>query len=83
MFLWMTLRDPVDAVALLNEAVEAGVAFVPGRAFFVDDDPASVAGGIADRSIRLSFVTATPEQIDKAVATLADVVSRRRDRRAA
>ena len=66
MFLWARLPEGMDATALLPHAVERGVAFVPGAPFFTDaPDP---------RSLRLSFVTATVEQIDRGVATLAQAV---------
>jgi len=69
MFLWLRLPDGVDALALLPEAVAAGVAYVPGAPFFASDPDR--------RSLRLSFVTATPEQIDAGVAALAGVVRTR------
>ncbi|MDB5914589.1 MAG: 2-aminoadipate aminotransferase [Ramlibacter sp.] len=68
MFLWARLPAGVDSIALLPKAVERGVAFVPGAAFYAE---------AADhRTIRLSFVTASPQQIDSAIATLADVIRR-------
>ncbi|MDQ7993210.1 MAG: PLP-dependent aminotransferase family protein [Propionicimonas sp.] len=70
MFLWLRLPEGVDALELLPLAVEAGVAFVPGGPFFATDpDP---------RAMRLSFVTAGPDEIDTAVAALARVVGARR-----
>jgi 2-aminoadipate transaminase len=66
MFLWARLPAGMDAVALLPEAVERGVAFVPGAAFFADaPDP---------RTLRLSFVTASPEQIATGIAALAAAI---------
>lgn len=65
MFFWVELPDAargLDLQALLARAVEAGVAFVPGQAFFAGDD--------AVPSLRLSFVTVTPEQIERALAIL-------------
>jgi 2-aminoadipate transaminase len=63
MFLWARLPAGVDAVDLLPKAVERGVAFVPGAAFYADAaDP---------RTIRLSFVTASPAQIATGMAALA------------
>ena len=59
MFLWVRLVDsPCPARELLPAAVEAGVAFVPGEAFFVD-------GSGGDR-IRLSFATLTPDELGEA-----------------
>ncbi|MGP1681590.1 MAG: PLP-dependent aminotransferase family protein [Giesbergeria sp.] len=66
MFLWLRLPESMTAVDLLPLAVERGVAFVPGAAFYAGDaDP---------RTLRLSFVTATSAQIDTAIAALADAV---------
>ncbi|MDP4301306.1 aminotransferase-like domain-containing protein [Leptothrix discophora] len=72
MFFWLTLPDGCDALALLPQAVEAGVAYVPGAAFYADH---------ADtRTLRLSFVTLSPEQIDAAVALLGGVLRRHLER---
>ena len=68
MFLWLRLPAGLDAMALLPSAVEAGVAFVPGSPFF--------ATGADPRAMRLSFVTAAPDQIDTAIAALAGAVRR-------
>ena len=66
MFLWLRLPDGMSAVDLLPLAVERGVAFVPGAAFY--------AGGADPRTLRLSFVTASSAQIDTAIASLADAI---------
>ena len=66
MFFWMTVAPHIDTTALLPKAVAAGMAYVPGTTFFPH-------GGHAN-TLRLSFVTASPEQIDKAVAALAQVL---------
>ena len=62
MFLWLRLPARTDAAALLPAAVERGVAFVPGAPFY--------AGESDPRTLRLSFVTATVEEIDFAIAAL-------------
>lgn len=62
MFFWVELPAGLDALELLPAAVEAGVSYVPGTAFYS-------AEGRRD-TMRLSFVTAPPEQIDAAVAKL-------------
>ncbi len=66
MFFWLELPETMDAVALLPRAVEAGVAFVPGAAFY--------AAAPRKNTLRLSFVTASPEQIESGVAALAKVL---------
>jgi 2-aminoadipate transaminase len=51
---------------LLPKAVDAGIAFVPGAAFYAHSpDP---------RTMRLSFVTLTPPQIAEGVAILGRVL---------
>ena len=67
MFLWARLPQGVSAVDLLPRAVEAGVAFVPGAAFYAGEQD----GPEALRTLRLSFVTATVDQIDTGIAALA------------
>jgi 2-aminoadipate transaminase len=66
MFFWLTLPPHTDATALLPQAVAAGMAFVPGTTFFPN-------GGHAN-TLRLSFVTASPAQIETAVAALARIL---------
>jgi len=67
MFFWLTLPVHIDATALLPQAVEAGMAYVPGTTFFPH-------GGHAN-TLRLSFVTATPDQIGTAVAALGRILA--------
>ena len=66
MFLWVRLPEGMSAIELLPKAVERNVAFVPGAAFYADNaDP---------RTLRLSFVTSTAEQIAAGVAALAAAI---------
>jgi len=67
MFFWVTCPAQVDTMQRLPQAVEAGVAYVPGASFYAD---ASLAKAHA-HTMRLSFVTLSPAQIDEAVARLA------------
>ncbi len=70
MFFWLRLPEGFDAMALLDKAVDAGVAFVPGAPFFATDpDP---------RTMRLSFVTLSEAQIREAVAILGRVLAEAR-----
>jgi len=62
MFFWVRLPEGCDAMALLPKAVEAGVAYVPGAAFYAENPDA--------RTLRLSFVTLSPADIADAVAKL-------------
>ena len=68
MFCWIRLPAGCDAVALLPQAVEQGIAFVPGAAFYARQPDA--------RTVRLSFVTLTPDEIRTAVATLGALLRR-------
>lgn len=66
MFLWVRLPEGMSAIDLLPRAVDKGVAFVPGAAFYASEpDP---------RTLRLSFVTASVEQIRIGVAALAQAI---------
>ena len=69
MFLWARLPAGMNAIELLPEAVERNVAFVPGAAFYAEAPDA--------RTLRLSFVTASPAQIDAGIKALADTVRAR------
>ncbi|HSV79155.1 MAG TPA: PLP-dependent aminotransferase family protein, partial [Ramlibacter sp.] len=66
MFLWARLPAGLRAIDLLPRAVERGVAFVPGAPFY--------AGAPDHRTLRLSFVTASPEQIATGIAALAATI---------
>ncbi|MDP2449456.1 MAG: PLP-dependent aminotransferase family protein [Polaromonas sp.] len=66
MFLWARLPAGMNAVALLPKAVDKNVAFVPGAAFYADNAD--------ERTLRLSFVTASVEQINTGVAALAAAI---------
>ncbi|MDB5893505.1 MAG: 2-aminoadipate aminotransferase, partial [Rhodoferax sp.] len=66
MFIWARLPEGMEAIGLLPTAVEKGVAFVPGAAFYADNpDP---------RCLRLSFVTASVEQINVGIKALAEAI---------
>ncbi|MFZ4478776.1 MAG: PLP-dependent aminotransferase family protein [Rhodoferax sp.] len=63
MFLWARLPKGMSAVELLPYAVQKGVAFVPGAPFYAGDpDP---------RTLRLSFVTPSVQEIHRGVAAMA------------
>jgi 2-aminoadipate transaminase len=63
MFFWLELPSGIDALALLPKAVARGVAFVPGAAFF--------AGHPKANTLRLSFVTVPPAEIERGIELLA------------
>jgi 2-aminoadipate transaminase len=70
MFCWIALPanpdNPVDTTAMLAEAVERKVAYVPGQPFF--------ATGDGRNTLRLSFATSMEGQIRAGISALADVV---------
>ena len=66
MFFWVELPARLDATALLPRAVEAGVAYVPGAPFF--------AAAPRANTLRLSFVTVSPDRIEAGVAALGAVL---------
>jgi 2-aminoadipate transaminase len=70
MFLWVRLPAGMNAVELLPKAVDKNVAFVPGAAFY--------ANNADERTLRLSFVTASVEQINTGVAALAAAIRENR-----
>ena len=61
-FILMELRPEVDAAKLLPDAIESGVAYVPGQPFFVDDTGAN--------TLRLAYSKETPEKIADGIARL-------------
>jgi 2-aminoadipate transaminase len=67
MFFWVELPDGLDAAALLPQAVDAGMAYVPGAPFYCSDPRAN--------TLRLSFVTVAPPQIEQGVAALGRVLA--------
>ncbi|HSJ46432.1 MAG TPA: PLP-dependent aminotransferase family protein [Euzebyales bacterium] len=65
-FVWLRLPDGMDSKELLPSALQARVAYVPGRAFYAD--------GSGEREMRLSFCFPTSERIREGVRRLARVV---------
>ncbi|TDE86938.1 PLP-dependent aminotransferase family protein [Deinococcus sp. S9] len=66
MFLWVTVPEGIDTVPLLARAVERKVAFVPGSPFY------ALGGGA--NTMRLSYSSATPEQIDRGIRALGETI---------
>lgn len=69
MFLWVTLPPEVDSAHLFEDALAHGVAFIPGASFHA----------LAPRAntMRLTFTTATPAQIETGIARLAQTIKAR------
>ncbi|GCE50929.1 2-aminoadipate transaminase [Thermosporothrix hazakensis] len=66
MFLWVTLPEHIDAAQLLSRALEYKIAFVPGAAFH------PCGGG--QNTMRLSFSSSSPEQIDEGIKRLGSLL---------
>ena len=73
-YTWVTLPEGLDAKAMLPRAVHARVAYVPGTAFFADDQGA--------HHMRLSYCYPTPERIREGVRRLAGVIEEEAELRA-
>lgn len=67
LFVWVTLPEQMDAAALLQRAIaDAGVAYVPGGAFFAD--------GSGNNTLRLSYSLASEDQIRAGIAKLGAII---------
>lgn len=67
MFIWLTLPKHIDSTKLLAEAIEQKVAFVPGASFYANAPELD--------TLRLSFVTVSPEKIREGVAILGKLIA--------
>jgi 2-aminoadipate transaminase len=67
MFLWATLPDYIDTTDLLARALRANVAFVPGRAAYLD--------GRGGSEMRLNFSGSTDDQLREGVRRIGAVVA--------
>jgi 2-aminoadipate transaminase len=67
MFIWVTLPKHMNAMQLLDQALAARVAFVPGAPFYANDPQTN--------TFRLSFVTVPPERIREGVAILGKLIA--------
>ena len=67
MFIWVTLPAHIDSMQLLDEAIAQHVAFVPGAPFYANEP--------VRNTLRLSFVTVTPERIREGIEKLARLIA--------
>ena len=72
MFVWVEMPEEVDTTELLRRSVEAGVAFIPGRAF------CAAGGARGGNALRLNFSHAAPETIHEGIRRLGEVLRPRR-----
>jgi 2-aminoadipate transaminase len=79
-FLWLTLPPELDADRMVPRAIEQGVIYVAGEAFYVNalrepqgapSERTESRAGEGHNTLRLSFSAPTPERIDAGVARLA------------
>jgi 2-aminoadipate transaminase len=68
MFLWATLPENLSSLHLFKLATAENIAFVPGRAFYVD--------GGGDNTLRLNFSNSDEEKIEEGIKRLAKVIKR-------
>jgi 2-aminoadipate transaminase len=66
LFIWATLPDYIDTTDLLARALEDHVAFVPGRAAFID--------GRGGSSMRLNFSGVNEDEIREGIRRIGEVV---------
>ncbi len=69
MFIWVTLPKHIDSKQLLADAIAQNVAFVPGGPFYANDP--------ATNTLRLSFVTVSPERINEGIEKLGNLIKAR------
>lgn len=67
LFIWCTLPEQIDMPTFCKEAVKAGVAVVPGNAFYVNEEETC-------HSFRVNYSTPTDQQIVDGVQILAKIV---------
>ncbi len=74
MFVWVQGPTGLDTEVLNRQVLERGVAFVPGKYFYVNQEE-----GVS--TLRMNFTAADPAAIDRAVAIIGDTITRgaRRD----
>jgi len=68
-FIFFKAGFPIDFKAMLPEAVERGVAYVPGQAFYIEGD--------GRNTMRLSYSEPSPEDIRKGIELLAGIIKER------
>lgn len=69
MFIWVTLPKNIDSKELLDAALAENVAFVPGAPFYANNPETN--------TLRLSFVTVSPERINEGIQKLGRLITAR------
>ena len=68
MFLWITLPEGISSLDLFDLAIKENVAFVPGKAFYVD--------GGGSNTLRLNFSNSDEEKIEEGIKRLANIIKK-------
>ena len=66
MFIWVELPNGLNADMLLDDAIDAGVAYIPGEYFYANEGEKN--------TMRMNYTTVSEEQIKKGITILADVI---------
>ena len=67
----MTLPEEADSIAILGDAIDAGVTFLPGPTFYTD--------GSGRNQMRLSYPQSDEARIEEGIRRLAGVVLKHLD----
>jgi 2-aminoadipate transaminase len=67
LFFWLQLNRPLDTNALLQKAIAANVAFMPGAPFYANEKPSNA-------TLRLNFSHASHAGVTEGLATLAALI---------
>lgn len=67
LFFWLRLHERIDVAALLHAAIERGLVFMPGDAFFAGEPEYS--------ALRLNFSHSNPDEIRRGVEVLAQLLN--------
>lgn len=67
MFIWLELPENINADELLDEAINRGVAYIPGEFFYANEGNKN--------TIRLNFTTVSEEEIHKGMAIFAELLN--------
>ena len=70
LFFWLKLKDPIDTRKLLQQALDHGVAFMPGEPFFPEAE-------IQIGTLRLNFSHASEKEAGRGLTKLADLLRKR------
>jgi 2-aminoadipate transaminase len=75
LFVWATLPSWIDTTDLLARALSRNVAFVPGRAAYVDRPGSATAGARGSSSMRLNFSGVAEDDIREGIRRIGEVIN--------